>query len=161
MTQTLQLRAQRRLNKCIAEAQTQLPFSIDVPTLLFNQRGKIAGSAHLSRNEIRLNPILLADNIEAFEHTVIPHELCHILVYQQHGRVKPHGKEWQTLMRGLFGLPPKVTHGFDTRRVEGRTFLYQCACGPVRLTVRRHNKVARNQLRYVCKTCGDALTRQN
>ena len=131
--------------------------SFPMPHISLKQRGKIAGSARLQNNELRLNPVLMADNPDKFLHEVIPHEICHLVAYQLYGRVKPHGREWQQLMTKVFGLPPNVYHAMDISKVAGKSFAYRCQCGPVQLSIRRHNKVLRNQLQYRCLKCGVQL----
>ena len=127
------------------------------PLLSFTQRGKAAGTAHLQRWEIRLNPVLLADNRQAFIEEVIPHELCHLLVFKRHGKTAPHGREWQALMQQLFALPGKATHQMDIRKVIGEQFIYHCGCREHPLSLRRHNNVRRGKSRYLCRHCGNEL----
>lgn len=128
------------------------------PQLCLTQRGKAAGSAHLQRWEIRLNPVLLADNQQAFIEEVIPHELCHLLVFKRHGKTAPHGREWQALMQQLFALPGKATHNMDIQKVAGQQFIYRCGCREHPLSLRRHNNVLRGKSRYLCRHCGHPLT---
>lgn len=162
----LEQQVQLRLQECVARAAMMLGREIAMPTLDFSQRGKIAGSARLQHHQIRLNPVLLADNLSCFLQEVIPHELCHLLVFQLYGRgsrfrpVRPHGPEWKGLMQSLFGLPGKATHRMDVSKVQGRQFVYRCGCGPVSLSIRRHNKVLRGT-HYRCRTCRQVLQAQS
>ncbi|QYK05877.1 SprT family zinc-dependent metalloprotease [Shewanella zhangzhouensis] len=144
------------LERACLRAEAGLGRDIPRPTLRFDIRGKTAGMAYSSHNLIRLNPKLLEENPDIFYTEVIPHELCHLLAHSLHGKVKPHGKEWQALMRGLFGLSPRTTHSLDTSSVS-RSIEYRCQCGPVPLSVRRHNKIVRGETRYLCRRCGDYL----
>lgn len=127
------------------------------PKLSFTQRGKAAGSAHLQHWEIRLNPLLLMDNCQAFLEEVIPHELCHLLVFKRHGRTAPHGREWKLMMQQLFALPGKTTHQMDISKVVGEQFIYHCGCREHPLSLRRHNNVQRGKSRYLCRHCGQEL----
>lgn len=127
------------------------------PELTFSQRGKAAGSAHLPNWQIRLNPVLLCANTQVFLGEVIPHELCHLLVFGHHGRTAPHGREWKALMQQLYGLPGKATHSLDVSQLQGPQFLYLCHCREHRLSLRRHNKVQRGQSRYLCRHCSSPL----
>lgn len=161
LTQNLKNSALERVEFCYEIAEKNLPRNFTRPQVSFNQRGKIAGSARLQSNQIRLNPVLLVDNTQQFLDEVIPHEICHLLVFQLYGRVKPHGAQWQTLMKELYGLTPKTRHTMDVSKVQGKTFLYQCGCGTTELSVRRHNKVTRGQQRYGCKKCGEILVYRN
>lgn len=157
LPENIQTLAESRLIECYQIARSELGKSFPLPELVFNQRGKIAGAAHLQANKIRLNPTLLTDNLAHFLSDVIPHEVCHLLVFQIFGRVKPHGKEWQTMMVDLFGLVPNVHHKLDVSKVKGKEFEYFCECGPIKLSIRRHNKIVRNQQQYICRRCGSNL----
>lgn len=146
-----------RVKDCIALANDFYGQSFPLPTISFNQRGKIAGSAQLQKNHLKFNPVLLSENVQHFLDDVVPHEVSHLVVYQLYGRVRPHGHEWQTTMKEVFGLVPKSTHSLDVSNVQGKLFDYVCLCGKVQLTVRRHNNVVRGHQSYICKRCGSKL----
>ena len=154
----LMARCEEALSLRLQQAEQALQQAWPRPVLSYTQRGKAAGTAHLHRWEIRLNPVLLVDNLELFLHEVIAHELAHLLVFARHGRVAPHGKAWQAMMRQVFGLAPRVTHQLDISSLQGPLFAYQCACQRHQLSLRRHNKVQRGQSRYLCRHCGQPLT---
>ncbi|QSX41314.1 SprT family zinc-dependent metalloprotease [Shewanella cyperi] len=149
--------AQIHLESACLRAEAVLGIQVPRPALSFKLRGRCAGMAHLQENRMRLNAVLLEENPQVFFTEVIPHELCHLLAYRQHGRVAPHGREWQALMRGVFGLAPRTTHSLDTQSVS-RSVDYRCGCGTVPLSIRRHNKVVRGQSQYLCRRCGQRLS---
>ncbi|WP_334014427.1 SprT family zinc-dependent metalloprotease [Alteromonas sp. S167] len=126
------------------------------PTLSFRRSGKNAGSAFLQQNRINFHPVLFKENTEAFLTDVVPHEISHLLVWQLFGKVKPHGNEWQSIMRGVFNREPNTTHSFDTKSAV-KTFAYQCQCNTYSLSTRRHNNV-RKGTQYRCKRCNQILT---
>lgn len=111
----------------------------------------------LEKNEIRLNPVLLLENQQAFIDEVVPHELAHLLVWKHFGRVAPHGKEWKWMMESVLGVPALRTHRFELDSVRKNTFPYRCQCQQHQLTVRRHNRVMRGEATYRCVRCGDVL----
>lgn len=156
ITSHLKDRVLQCLDDFLGVAEAKLQITIPKPTVCFNQRGKIAGSARLQVNQIRLNPTLLTDNPDRFCQEVIPHELAHLIVYQLYGRARPHGKEWKSVMESVFKLPAQTRHDMDVSKVSGKTFSYRCQCGPVVLSVRRHNKVLRGQ-QYQCRACKKSL----
>ncbi|MEA9391708.1 SprT family zinc-dependent metalloprotease [Acerihabitans sp. TG2] len=127
------------------------------PALSYRQRGTIAGTAWLEQWEIRLNPVLLLANEATFIDEVIPHELAHLLVYRQFGRVAPHGQQWRWMMSEVLLTEPRRTHNFDVATVRATTFHYRCGCQSHHLTVRRHNRVLRGEAQYRCRHCGDIL----
>ncbi|OOE92241.1 MULTISPECIES: SprT family zinc-dependent metalloprotease [Salinivibrio] len=147
-----------QVHACIDRANRQLDRQLIYPTIGFTLRGRAAGTAHPTEWRLRFNPVLLQQHADAFFHEVIPHEVCHLVTFALHGRVKPHGPEWRDLMTNLFHVPANTTHQLDITAVQGKTFSYQCRCGPVALTIRRHHKVLRGQATYRCKQCQQILT---
>tara|TARA_R110002153_G_scaffold5044_2_gene23497 strand:- start:3644 stop:4177 length:534 start_codon:yes stop_codon:yes gene_type:complete len=148
----------QKVEQCISHASSDLKQNFSLPKISFNQRGKIAGCARLQINELRFNPVLLTDNVEAFLEEVVPHEVCHLLAYKLFGKVRPHGKEWQSLMLKLFNLKGQTYHQMDVTKVKGKSFNYQCKCGPIELGIRRHNKVVKGEQTYICRRCRSPLT---
>lgn len=147
-----------RTLSCLRLAEKKLGKQFPQPVIRFTQRGKIAGSARMQSWEIRYNPILLAENPQAFLNEVVPHELAHLLTYACYGKVRPHGPEWQKMMTEVFHVPARTTHSFDVSSVSGRTFRYRCQCREHQLTVRRHHKILRQQAIYHCMQCHQPLT---
>lgn len=131
--------------------------TLPMPNVLFNLRGASAGQAHLGRG-LRFNPVLLRENRAAFFEEIIPHEMAHWLVFHLDNgpRLKPHGREWKTVMLDLFGLAPNVTHQFDIQQAQPAPYRYQCGCQFHRFTSRRHALVA-NGRRYRCRHCAKTL----
>ncbi len=153
----LHYRITRRVSECISHANLTLGTDFAVPAIRFDIRGKTAGMALLQRWQLRFNPVLLAENPDAFIEEVVPHEVSHLIVFARFGRVRPHGKEWQAVMSQVFDVQPKTTHSFDIKSVEGKTFPYHCQCDVIPLSVRRHNKVQRQQVQYMCRRCKQPL----
>ncbi|PLP28228.1 SprT family protein, partial [Klebsiella michiganensis] len=106
----LQQAVMRSLRENLAKANLKLGRSYPEPVLVYQQRGTSAGTAWLEKNEIRLNPVLLLENQQAFIDEVVPHELAHLLVWKHFGRVAPHGKEWKWMMESVLGVPALRTH---------------------------------------------------
>ncbi|WP_448906671.1 SprT family zinc-dependent metalloprotease [Haemophilus parahaemolyticus] len=152
----LKLQAQRQLKQSLALANQFFNKEFTIPVMNFELRGQKAGVAYLQQNEIRLNPVLLVENGATFIQQVVPHELAHLLVYQQFGRVQPHGKEWKMMMEQVLGVPAHIYHKFSTMSVA-KQFSYQCDCQTHLLSVRRHNAIQRNQHNYICRNCSQLL----
>nr|WP_277815797.1 SprT family zinc-dependent metalloprotease [Vibrio rumoiensis] len=154
---SLELSIQQTIELYLQKAEQALECEFAIPTYNFKVRGKVAGKAYLHLWQIRLNPTLLLENQEAFLQHVIPHELAHLITFHQFGRVKPHGKEWQFIMLNVFHIPAQTRHTFDVSSVQGETFLYQCQCRQHELSIRRHNKIQRQQMQYHCTACQSQL----
>lgn len=56
----------RRLRENLAQANLKLDRHYPEPKLVYTQRGTSAGTAWLESYEIRLNPVLLLENIDTF-----------------------------------------------------------------------------------------------
>ncbi|MBN1086930.1 SprT family zinc-dependent metalloprotease [Erwinia aphidicola] len=154
----LQQAVMRQLREKLQQANLRLERSYPEPALVYQQRGTAAGTAWLQSWEIRLNPVLLLENQQAFIDEVVPHELAHLLVWKHFGRVAPHGKEWKWMMESVLGVPARRTHQFEISSVRSRAYPYRCRCQQHQLTVRRHNRVMRGESEYRCLKCGDILT---
>ncbi|WP_035387481.1 SprT family zinc-dependent metalloprotease [Ferrimonas senticii] len=146
-----------QVERCYQHAENQLKRPFPRPSISFAMRGQAAGAAHLQHNRLRFNPVLAAQNQQAFIDQVVPHEVCHLLAWQLYGKVKPHGREWQALMVNLFAVRPDTRHQFDVSAVAPRTFSYRCNCRLHQLTIRRHNKILRGQAEYRCRLCQSPL----
>ncbi|WP_165446201.1 SprT family zinc-dependent metalloprotease [[Erwinia] mediterraneensis] len=153
----LQQAVMRALRENLQRANHHLERNYPEPTLLYQQRGTAAGTAWLEKWEIRLNPVLLLENQQAFISEVVPHELAHLLTWKHFGRVPPHGKEWKWMMESVLGVPARRTHQFALASVRSQTFAYRCRCQQHHLTVRRHNRVLRGESEYRCVQCGTLL----
>ncbi len=153
----LQQAVYRSLRHYLSIAAPHFEQTLPEPTISWQQRGTTAGSAWLQTWEIRLNPILCLENPHAYLEHVIPHELAHLLVWRKFGRVAPHGAQWRWMMEQVFGVKAERTHNFATGSVIGKTYPYFCQCQQHELTVRRHNRVVRQQTVYRCKLCGIPL----
>ena len=155
----LKMQVLRRMQQGLQLAQDYFNRTFPIPAINYQLRGVKAGVAYLQRNEIRLNPILLQENSAQFIQQVVLHELAHLITFQMFGHVKPHGAEWQKVMNEVFHLPADTCHQFDVSNVQGQTFAYRCACQTHQLSIRRHNKIQREQTQYRCRQCQQPLIR--
>ena len=60
-------------------------------------------------------------------------------------------------MTQLFNLPADTCHQFDVENVQGKMFAYQCECQTHYLTIRRHNRIQRDKIAYLCRKCQGKL----
>jgi SprT protein len=129
----------------------------------FDLSGRAAGMYRVryGRRCIRYNPWLFAKYFEENLAVTVPHEVAHYVTDVLHGlqRVRPHGVEWQAVMRSL-GVEPRASGDYDLSGVpvrRQRRFEYACGCAVHRLTAQRHNKVHRGDALYRCRSCGGNL----
>ncbi len=153
----LQAQIQKRIEDCVTLAEKAFQRTFKPPRFNFRLRGVKAGVAYLMQNEIRLNPILCQENPTEFLQQIVPHEVAHLIAFQQFGQVKPHGKEWQFIMQSLFHCPAQVRHRLNTANVQGKTYAYRCACQTHQLSVFRQKRILKGA-RYFCRRCGESLT---
>ncbi|MEJ2308921.1 MAG: SprT-like domain-containing protein [Gammaproteobacteria bacterium] len=151
---------------CVQKANGILGCSLETPEIRFDLRGRAAGQFCVRENslQLRFNSALFAryfdDNLEQ----TVPHEVAHFLVYalcMRNGnrRVRPHGKEWQEMMR-LLGAPAVTRHDFDLTGVPVRReqrFAWRCRCRTHSIAKRTHLRMLRGEQR-VCVHCNALLT---
>lgn len=151
-----------------------------IPAIKFETCGTTAGWAYWRRNGkswIDINPILLNENPERVVNVTVPHEIAHIVVgdvyeekqnvtYTMSGRrkrvVKPHGIEWQRVMR-LFGLEPERCHDMDVSTISSMrkkvTFAYKCNCTEYNVGPTVHKRITVMGRSYSCKKCKGKLVK--
>ncbi|HFC53981.1 MAG TPA: metallopeptidase (SprT family) [Gammaproteobacteria bacterium] len=143
-------------------------FHIELAPILveFDLEGRSAGMYRnrYGRRTIRYNAYLFAKYFADNLATTVPHEVAHYaadVLYGAH-RIKPHGVEWQGIMRAL-GAEPRATGRYDLEGVpvrRQRRFGYRCRCGTHWLSATRHNRVLRRNGSYLCRRCGAELVHQ-
>lgn len=149
-----------RVEHCYRLAEEFFSRGFVRPQVSFRLRGQKAGVAHLGENLLRFNPRLYAENREDFLLQTVPHEVAHLIAHQVFGgRIQPHGSEWQSIMRGVYGLPPRRCHDYVIERRPRTSYLYLCQC-PERnefpFSPQRHALVARGRS-YFCRRCKATL----
>lgn len=135
----------------------------DAIPVLFNLRGRSAGMYRVRnrQRQIRYNPHLFAKYFEDNLAVTVPHEVAHYVIDCVYGmrRVRPHGAEWKNLMRE-FGADDSRTCRYDLSGIPVKSekrYDYHCGCKTHQLTARRHNKVLKKRIYYVCKSCNGKL----
>jgi predicted SprT family Zn-dependent metalloprotease len=117
----LKQRVKQRIIDCKAIADKRYNIDFKMPTIDYSLRGRVGGQADYRGWVIRVNAVLLNENVEEYIKQVIGHEVAHLINHQVHpqahdrvnGKRSPHGYEWQSVMRAL-GLKPDRCHSMDT-----------------------------------------------
>lgn len=168
---TYELRQQNshRVESCLNIAADYFNRHFDYQHIHYNLVGRAAGQLVSQRilgkiqRSFRFNAHLLDRYHLEFIEQVVPHECAHLVAYEMYGKnIKPHGQEWQYVMREVFKLEAQVTHSFEVEPARVlRQFEYFCACQDRRhwLSTIRHNKVVKGKGRYLCRACHTELSR--
>ena len=149
---------------CVKRAGTLLQRDFPEIDVRFDLTGRAAGMYRVQRGQrvIRYNPYIFAKYFTDGLNQTVPHEVAHYVTDMLFGlrTIRPHGREWQAVMRTL-GAEPRARGCYDLTGVpmrRQRRFSYRCACvGDHQLSTRRHNAIRRGEVRYLCKRCGTAL----
>jgi SprT protein len=155
----------RQARQCIRSANDALGCRLTLPEIRFDLRGRAAGQFCLRQGtlQLRFNSALFARYFEENLTQTVPHEVAHFLVYalcSKYGkkRVRPHGPEWQSMMR-LLGAAPETRHSFSLEGIAVRReqrFAWNCGCRTHSIAKRTHLRMLRGE-RRVCITCGTLL----
>lgn len=168
---SLEIRNTEKVEACLLKASQKFERAFVYQDIRYDIRGKVAGQLIREKSRIgnakfrfRFNKSLLEKYGEEFIDQVAPHECAHLVAYAVYGNnIRPHGKEWQWIMREVFELEPEVTHRFEVESARRlNAYHYACACPELthKLTSIRHNKVQSGKARYLCRQCREVLVEQ-
>lgn len=169
VTAAIKARVEKKLKDGIALAEKKYNQTFAMPKVTYDLRGRTAGTANYNRWHIRLNAVLLMENVEDFLERTVPHELAHLItdrVYPEAhhnrglqflstGRVKRgkrdvHGAKWQSVCLVLGMTDITRCHQYDVTNSQvvksnGRSIEWQCACGEIlKLTPKKSAKLDAN-----------------
>jgi len=148
-----------RVETCYQQAEAFFKQGFPRPRVSLQLRGQKAGVAHLDENLLRFNPQLYRENREDFLKQTVAHEVAHLIAHQLFGpRIRPHGEEWQLIMRGVYELPPNRCHSYAIKRRSATRYLYRCQCPDQHFpfSAQRHALVGKGR-RYLCRRCRATL----
>lgn len=98
------------------------------------------------------------------QYKIVVHETCHLVAYYKFGiRIKPHGYEWQCLMRKCGVAPERCqpelpeARKFDRKQIRYKAY---CECKTHFITGRVRANILRGVNR-VCLSCGSRLKTTN
>jgi len=102
------------------------------------------------------NSLLWERADEQTKYETVIHEVCHIIAPYRFGRIKPHGIEWQFMMR-LNKLEPKRCHSVDVSDIrKKRRQQATCFCGPREISTIVFNKIKKGYS-YRCRKCNGPI----
>ena len=152
-------RCHNKVQDCISTIKQKYACEIRPISLSFGLKGQSAGSANVVKHHIKINPILLMENLDEMINQTIPHEVAHIaadIVYKR--SCKSHGREWKHLM-SVLGREPLRTHDYDVSRAmvrHVRRYNVNCDCKEHIVSSIIYNRILKGQI-YVCTTCNQKL----
>jgi len=136
----------------------------------FKRNGTVGGSYNYKHRRITFQLDLAEQYPEKYLNEIVQHEVAHCIQYdvyfKGYYRIKPHGREWQYVMRNVYKLSPKTTHDMDcsaTKTKIQRRWSWFCNCQEHRVSTRKHNLMTRNlqsdcSSGWECVKCGSSLT---
>jgi SprT protein len=145
----------QRLHEVYAKASKTWPnVAFPFPRIRWDLKGGSAGSAYYLANLIRFNRTLMVENGTDFVNDTPGHEASHLIAWRIYGTlIRPHGAEWQHVMRTI-GQTPERCHKFSV--TTGR-YKYICKCREHYLSTRNHNAILRG-MRRACIHCGSIVS---
>jgi SprT protein len=161
-------RVMARVDELTAIVQQRIP-GFARPNVGYFTGRAAAGLAYFQQHRIELHRELLRENVEDMIHDTIAHEMAHLVCYalaalrRIPGNGRGHGRHWQGVMRGYFGIEPSRTHSYDMTNAgvkRQHRWLYTCGCPgrEIHLSTVRHNK-AQHRVRmggtsgFRCRVC--------
>lgn len=148
---------------CIARASDIYGHDFEMIPVAFDLKGRAAGMYRVRQRPgtIRYNPYLFAKYFADNLVSTVCHEVAHYVTDMLYGlrNIRPHGAEWQAVMRALGVEPVRAAH-YDLTGIPVRTqrrHSYYCGCTSHQLTSRRHNQLRRGAARCFCRSCGGEL----
>lgn len=110
---------------------------------------------------VRYNLAIAQQQADAFLAETVPHEIAHLLVWLRFAdKARPHGPEWQQVMRDLGVRDPQRCHSFTVPSQSTRQqqrWDYRCDCQQHQLSTTRHKRAQAGQM-YVCRKCRQPLS---
>ena len=140
-------------------------FNVEIPRIpvRFDLIGNTVGMYCRKRGErsIRFNSYVFAKYWQENLASTVPHEVAHYVsdILFDSRYIKPHGKQWQSIMR-FFGVEPSTHCHFDLSDIPKRAmkrFAYACDCSEHQITAIRHNRIKLGKRRYFCRRCAGEL----
>lgn len=157
MSSDLKQRVEAKMQECIDKVFIRYNILLPMYDIVYDLEGSTAGKAYYNRELIRLNPILLRQNVEDFIERTVPHEFAHLaanVIYGDEGR--GHGSYWREVMCTLGVRDVTRCHTYDTSHVKRREKPYVWGCVGCKVegkvTAQQHGKYLRRLLS--CRACG-------
>ena len=139
------------------------------PIVEFYSNKLAAGYAHYRPYKVSFNLPMLMENPESMLHETVAHELAHLVTWYRYSRdiagqtrPRPHGHEWQYIMRDWFNVEPERCHNYDTsttnaRRQHRHRYLCSSGCVEHKISTTKAMKIAMGRRSYRCSRCKSTI----
>ena len=148
--------SETELEKAAEYVIKKFDLGIDIDIEIANRFKRKAGEYRHDERKIRISRHLLENHQEKVVET-LKHEIGHAVVMQRYGKkVKPHGREWKSVMQELEVDNPKAGHSLQLTEYS---YLVRCTnpdCG-VELGRHRKSRIVKTPEFYRCNKCGSVL----
>jgi len=146
--------SEKELKEATEHLIKKFDLGIDIEVEIADRFKQKAGQYRHSERKVRISHHLI-DNHPGEVIDTVKHELGHAVAMHRYGkrRVKPHGKEWKSIMEEMEVDKPKACH--DLQLTE-YSYVIRCTNSNCDVELGRHKKsrlVKKPEL-YVCKECG-------
>lgn len=163
LTQENIQKTQDKVKETVDKLNSIYGFNMKIPKIYFDVKGTNAGLAKFRTMSVHFNEKLAVNNWEDFIDNTVPHEVCHLAVWQRCLFLRkkfpsPHGATWK-LMMSQVGAIPKRTHDYDVSEVRRGTKRYEYDCGcdkRVEVSAIIHNRITKGR-KYKCNRCNNLL----
>lgn len=166
ITPEIKQRVEAKVIQTVEKINAHYGLKMPVPDIYYDVHSTNGGLAKYATLSVHFNPKIMQENLEDYLKTTVPHEVCHIGVWQKYlfekKKVAPkaHGSEWK-LMMWVVGAPARRTHEYDVAEVKRKTvkYEYQCGCNKSIVVGARIHKSIKDKVKiYTCKKCRKILT---
>ena len=164
--QELKNRVEEKMLECISKAEESFGRDFPMIPVRYDLKGRCAGQfcTRYGSSYLRVNTVLLTENVEHYIAQTIPHEVAHYINRVTSPFASAHGNEWKNIMTRIMGVRADRCHSYDTSNARQgskttKRFTYKCGCKTHELSTVRHNRIVRRGTVYTCKKCKVGLTR--
>lgn len=142
------------LKKATEHIIEEFDLEIDVDVEISGRFKQKAGQYRHSERKVRISEHLLENHPDEVMET-LKHELGHAVVMNRNGerRIKPHGREWKSVMQELGVDNPEACHSLQLTEYR---YLIRCTNPECDVELGRHRKsrLVKKPHLYLCNECG-------
>jgi SprT protein len=151
------INSREKLEKALESIIRKFDLDIEPELEIAGRFKRKAGQYQHKDRKIRISKYLLENHPEKVI-TTLKHELGHAIVMNRYQRkkIKPHGKEWRSVMSELGVDKPEVCHRLQLAKYR---YIVRCSNTECNIELGRHKKsrLVKKPDLYICKECGSSF----